>query len=218
MRALPRHVAGLFLAAVVLASPHAASPAWGAPDFASAKAFLLDGVARANAILRAHDAPRAEVAEKLRAELHRGFDVPAIAGFVLGPASRTLTAEQRRRYMSAFEELIVQTFANYVAQFGPRIEGDIHDIIRVTGATPVAGDQLLLHSQINRKGAEWVKVDWRLRERDGRILIVDIMVLGVSQIQVFRSEFASVMNRSGRGVEGLIDALDRQTKALVDAR
>lgn len=193
------------------------APAFAGPDFARAKEFLLDGVIRAGEILKDHRAPRAEMAAKLRAEFRRRFDVPAIAAFVLGPAYRTLTPEQKRRYLHAFEEVIVQTYTGHVFRVGPLVEDDISDIIRVTGSTRVAEDQLMLHSEINRRNANWVKIDWRLREQEGRIKIIDIVVLGISQVQVYRSEFASVMRRNGNGVEGLIQTLVEKSEALRNA-
>jgi len=208
-------VLGLAVLAFLLAAAAGpVRPAEAGPDLASARAFLLDGAERAGAILKAHAAPREAVAAKLRAELHRGFDVPAIASYVLGPASRGLSPETKERYLGAFEELVVQTVANWVYALGPVVEGDIGDVLRVTGATPLEGDQLLLHTRLNHKNADWVKIDWRLREREGRIKIIDVMVLGISQAQLYRAEFASVMRRSGNGVDGLIEALSRKAAAL----
>jgi ABC-type transporter MlaC component len=192
----------------------AAVPVSANPDIARAKQFIADGLLRTAKILRKHDRSRAEIAKDLRVEFRRGFDVPTIGNFVLGPARDQLSAEQKRVYMREFEELIVQTYTNRVIYFGPRVKSDISDIIRFTSHRMVKNDQIILRSQINREGADWVKINWRLRERNGRLAIIDITLLGISQAQLYRSEIAAVIKRNGRGADGLIDALRAKTAQI----
>jgi len=207
-----RPVAVIIVAAAALAG--GALPLSAAPDAEAAKQFIRDGIARTIELLKRKNMPRRQIEARLRAELRAGFDVPTIAGYVLGPLRRGITEDQKRRYLHAFEELIVQTYTNRVFNVQPRIETISPDIIRVTGATPVGADQLMVHSQVNRSGATWVKIDWRLRQRDRQLLIIDIVILGISQAEVYRSEFASVARRNGGGVEGLIRALTEKNAEL----
>lgn len=210
-----RQIAQILLVAAAFAAPvSAVTPAAANPDVARAKQFISDGVLRTAKILRQHDRSRAEIADDLRVEFRRGFDVPTIANFVLGPARDQLTPKQKRLYMREFEELIVQTYTNRVIYFGPRVKSDISDIIRFTSHRMVKKDQIILRSQINREGADWVKINWRLRERNGRLAIIDITLLGISQAQLYRSEIAAVIKRNGRGVDGLIDALRAKTAEI----
>jgi ABC-type transporter MlaC component len=203
-------LAGIVLSLVVVL--FAGEPARAELDAARATAFILDGVVRTNELLKAHKLPREEIAERLRRELRHGFDVPAIAAYVLGPAHARLSDDQRRAYVGEFENLIVHTFTERVRIAGPRVS-DISDAVRVVGASPIGRDRMLVHSKINRTGASWVTIDWLVRERSGRISILDIVVLGISQAEVYRSEFSSVMRRVG-GVDGLIAALRRKNLAL----
>lgn len=189
-------------------------PVDAAPDIAQAQRFVLEGVERASRILRAHEAPRAEIAEKLRAEFRRGFDVQAIANFALGPARAQLSPEQRRQYVKEFEELIVQTYTSRVIHYGPRVTTDISDIIRFTGHTPINDEQVMLHSRVNRKAADWVGIDWRIRSRNDRYAIVDIVILGISQAMLYKSEIGAVVQRNGRGADGLIDALRKKNAEI----
>jgi ABC-type transporter MlaC component len=210
-----RQIAQILLVAVAAAVPlMAAVPVSANPDIARAKQFIADGLLRTAKILRKHDRSRAEIAKDLRVEFRRGFDVPTIGNFVLGPARDQLSAEQKRVYMREFEELIVQTYTNRVIYFGPRVKSDISDIIRFTSHRMVKNDQIILRSQINREGADWVKINWRLRERNGRLAIIDITLLGISQAQLYRSEIAAVIKRNGRGADGLIDALRAKTAQI----
>lgn len=184
------------------------------PDPLKAKNFVLDGVARAIEILKSHELPRPQIAQRLRDELRAGFDVPEMARLILGKTGRQASDQQMARYLHEFEELVVQTYTSRVLAFGPRVKSDIRDIIQVVGTAPVGQNQLVVRSQINRSGAKWVKIDWRIKQREGRLLITDVVILGISQIQLYRSEFSSVMRRSGRGIEGLIAALRKKNEAL----
>jgi phospholipid transport system substrate-binding protein len=207
-----RRIAAAVLGIAILALP--AHPLQAAPDPEKAKQFIVEGIARTIELLKGKNLPRPEIARRLRAELRTGFDVPAIAAFVLGPLRQQMTAEQKGRYLHEFEELIVQTYTNRVFNVRPRIKSISPDIIKVTETIPVGPDQLLVRSEVNRSGAKWVKIDWRLRERDGRLRIVDIIIIGISQAQVYQSEFASVVRRNGGNIEGLIGALKRKNEAL----
>ena len=211
--ALIRRFHSVFPVLLVLAVG-AACPAQATPQPGEARQFILDGVERAIQILRSHHLPRPQIAQRLREELRRGFDVPEMARLILGTARRQATEQQMARYLREFEELVVQTYTSRVLAFGPRVKSDIRDIIKVVDTTPLGGDQLVVRSRINRSGAKWVKIDWRIRRRGKRLLITDVVILGISQIQLYRSEFASVMRRSGRGIEGLIEALRKKNEAL----
>jgi phospholipid transport system substrate-binding protein len=191
-------------------------PAFAAPDPEKARQFILNGVARTIEILKGKGLSRVQIAKRLRKELRTGFDVPTIAGYVLGPLSRQITEDQKRRYLHEFEELIVLTYTNRVFNVRPRIKSISPNIIKVTSTRPIGPDQLLVRSQVNQSGVNWIKIDWRLRERNGRFLILDIMIIGFSQAQVYRDEFASVLRRNGGGVDGLIAALKRKNGALRD--
>jgi ABC-type transporter MlaC component len=203
-------LAGIALSLVVVLC--AGGPTRAELDAAKATAFILDGVVRTNELLKAHNLPREEMAARLRRELHHGFDVPAIAAYVLGPAHVRLTDDQRRAYVREFEDFIVHTLTDRVRIAGPRVS-DIRDAVKVVRASPIGRDRMLVHSKINRTGASWVTIDWLLRERNGKISILDIVVLGISQAEVYRQEFASVMRREG-GVDGLIAALRQKNLAL----
>lgn len=210
----------LFVFCVVLLSiapTGAARPATGI-DIAAAKQFILDGVARTSKLLRAHNEPREVISAKLRAEFRRGFDIPTIANFALGRSRGKLTPAQQEQYERAFEELIVQTYTSRIIHYGPRVKTDISDIIRFTGHTQINDKQVMLHSVVNRKAAEWVKINWRVRRKGDTFAILDITILGISQAVLYRSEIESVVNRNGRGIDGLVEAMRKKNAAIEKGR
>lgn len=204
--------------AVLISLPAFTGLARAEVDVEKAQQFVLDGVARTSKILRAHGQPREVISKRLRAEFRRGFDIPAIANFALGKARGSLKPEQRRLYEREFEELIVQTYTSRIIHYGPRVTTDISDIIRFTGHRRINAHQVLLHSEVNRKGADWVKINWRIRRRKDAYAILDIMILGISQAMLYRSEIESVVSRNGRGVDGLVDTLRKKNKEIRNGR
>ena len=183
-------------------------------DIREAQQFILDGVERTSRLLRAHTEPRDAIAEQLRAEFRRGFDVATIANYALGPARDRLSADQKQAYTREFEELIVQTYTSRILHYGPRVKTDISDIIRFTGHTAINDQQVMLHSRVNRKAADWVGIDWRVRRKQDRFAIIDIVILGISQATLYKSEIGAVIERNGRGVDGLVDALRKKNAQI----
>ena len=55
-----------------------------------------------------------------------------------------------------------------------------------------------------------IRVDYRVRARNDKLQVVDILVEGISLIVTQRSEFASIINRDG--LEGLMSKLRQYTK------
>ena len=159
--------------------------------------------------------PRQDIEQRLREELRSGFDVREIANFALGSLRDNMTADQDRRFLHEFENFIVQTFTQRVFYIQPGGDNIAADILQVTGATPTGPDQIVVHSRINQTGARWVDIEWRLREHEKRLRIIDIIIVGISQAQVYRSEFASVARRNG-GIDGLIEAMRRRNEELRD--
>jgi phospholipid transport system substrate-binding protein len=208
---------GFCLLLSLIATTGTALPATGM-DIAAAKQFILDGVARTSKLLRAHNEPRDEISKKLRAEFRRGFDIPTIANFALGRARGKLTPEQQKRYERAFEDLVVQTYTSRIIHYGPRVKTDISDIIRFTGHTQINDNQVMLHSVVNRKAAEWVKINWRVRRKGDTFAILDITILGISQAVLYRSEIESVVQRNGNGIDGLVDAMQKKNAAIKQGR
>ena len=55
-------------------------------------------------------------------------------------------------------------------------------------------------------------VKWRVKETDGRLRIVDIIIENVSLAQTARSEYTAYIKQSPNGVDGLIKDLRARLK------
>ena len=80
---------------------------------------------------------------------------------------------------------------------------------RVTGSRPFGGETVVT-SQVWTNGNSPVDIDWHVQNRNGRFVVTDVVVGGVSMKTTQRSEFASIIQRNGGQPDSLIAALRQQ--------
>ena len=145
-------------------------------------------------------------AEKLRHMMVQDIDIPPIAPFVLGRYWRGATERQREAYVAAYSDYILRTYAAKIGGGGAAV--DRFDVIK----TQVHGTKdFLVYCVVARAGGEPLRLVWRLRQRDGRYRIIDMMVEGVSLVQTQRQEFVSFIRANGGSVDKLIAELRQRT-------
>lgn len=145
--------------------------------------------------------------QEFRRLLRKGFAIDGIAKFVLGRYWRSLDAEQRRRYLQVFQELIIRTYAARFWEYNGVT-------FRVTGERPDGASGRLVESEVKKTEGPPLNVQWRVRQSSEGLKIVDVMVEGVSMAVTQRSEFAAVVQQHGGNVEGLIEDLEVKVRQL----
>ena len=135
---------------------------------------------------------------QFRELLSAGFDMPFIARFVLGKYWRKSTPQQRADYQTLFTEFILQSYSR-------RMGGFSGETFTVSGARAAGKKDVLVRTQIDRAGGLQIKAEWRVRPKDGRYRIIDIMVEGVSMAVTQRSEFNAVVRQ--HDMQGLLQTL-----------
>lgn len=197
----------LLMSAAVLALG-AIPPAAGAIEPEAAKTFINSLANDAIQLMARKDLPNPERTQKFRELFNRGFDVMAIGRFVLGRYWRDATEAEQAEYLRLFEDLIVATYAGRFSEYSG-------ETLTVLDGRSDEDRYLLVTSQINRgDGNPPIRIDWRIADSRGSPKIVDVVVEGVSMSITQRSEFASVIQRGGGKVQGLIVALRNKTKSL----
>ena len=134
-----------------------------------------------------------------RKVLDEGFDLALIGRYAMGRYWRRATQEQRSEYIKLFKDFIVVT---YIARLG-EYSGET---LRVVNSRRDDQDTIVT-SEIVMEGRPSIRVDWRVRNdaSDGsETKIIDVIVEGISMLLTQRDEFASVIQRSGGNVEGLL--------------
>jgi phospholipid transport system substrate-binding protein len=158
---------------------------------------------RALEVLGKNATPAQRVA-KFHELFREDFDVPGIARFVLGRYWKTATPEQQEEFVRLFEDYIALVYSNQLAAYSG-------ENLKVTGSRTSAEGAVVASEIIRPSGAPPVKVDWHLTDRNGAYKISDVTVDGISMAVTQRSEFASVIQRNGGQVAGLIAQLREKT-------
>jgi phospholipid transport system substrate-binding protein len=142
-----------------------------------------------------------ERVSRFRTLFVKGFDIPAIARFVLGRYWRLATPEQQQEFMTLFENMIVQTYANRFREYSGQQ-------LKVTGAREEGDGRALVSSEIVQpNGGQPIRIDWRVAKGPDGDKIYDVIVAGVSMSVTEQQDFGSVIQRQGNGVDGLLAQL-----------
>jgi len=136
--------------------------------------------------------------------LSSSFDMDTIARFSLGTYWNTATPAQKKQYSDLFRKMVVNVYAERFKDYnGQKFE--------VKSARPVgSSDALVTSNIIPVDGGDPVQVDWRVRNKNGEMKIVDVLVAGVSMSVTQRSDFSSVIQQGGGKVDVLIDYLKKK--------
>lgn len=161
---------------------------------------------RALAVLGKNATPAQRVA-RFHELFREDFDVPGIARFVLGRYWQTSTPEQQEEFVRLFEDYIALVYSAQLAAYAG-------ETLRVIGSRPDPQGAIVTSEIIRPTSAPPVKVEWRLTDRNGTYKISDVAVEGISMAVTQRSEFASVIQRNGGQVAGLIAQLREKTAAV----
>lgn len=143
--------------------------------------------------------------ESFRRLLEENYDMETIGRFTLGRYWKVATPQQRTEYQKLFKKRVVdvysQRFNNYKGQK-----------FEVVSSRPEGESDTLVRSLIvPADGSSDIAVDWRVRYKDGRYRVVDVVVEGVSMSVTQRSDFAAVIQQGGGDVQALIDHLKQKT-------
>jgi phospholipid transport system substrate-binding protein len=186
---------------LLAAAPVAAAPPLVNP--ADAVAFMNNLWNRAVAVLNSKADPGIREA-RFRELFQSDFDCPGIARFVLGRYWRTASEEEQREFIKLFEDYVVFVYTARLSNFGG-------ETMKVRGSRS-DGDGVIVSTDVaSPGGAPQMRIDWRLVTNNGAYKINDVIVEGVSMAVTQRSEFASVVQRNGGQVRGLIAMMREKT-------
>lgn len=126
-------------------------------------------------------------------------DLPTIAQSVLGPPARGATPGQ----IAAFAE----AFQGYMARkYGRRFREFVGGTVTVTGAQDT-GRYVEVLSSVSIPGQGPFEVRFRVWDRSGKPLFIDLLIEGVSLVISERSEIGSLLDRNGGSIDATTAAL-----------
>jgi phospholipid transport system substrate-binding protein len=107
-------------------------------------------------------------------------------------------AGRKRAWKAAlFEGYIVCIYSQRFAQYRG-------ETLKVTGNRSAPQGAIVTSEIVRPEGGPPIKVEWRLGTRDGLYKVSDFIIDGVSMGASERTEFASLIQRSGGQVQGIL--------------
>lgn len=144
---------------------------------------------------------RAELAPTLESS----FDLEFMARLAIGRGWRQLGDEERARWLGAFKELSLATYA-------ARFDGFSGQRFETEGVEEASHDTKLVKTRIVLTDDDPVEIDYRVRSNGHGWRIIDVYLNGtVSEVALRRSEFSAVLERHG------FDALVAQLEEKIES-
>lgn len=135
------------------------------------------------------------------------FDFTAMTQSALGRYWRRATPDQQAKVTNEFKELLVRTYA--VALLG--YSGQTIEYLPVRTST-VDTDVMIPTRIATGTGGPPVPINYRMHLVDGKWLVYDVVIDGISLVTNYRSTFASTVR--SRGIDGLIQQLAERNQQL----
>jgi phospholipid transport system substrate-binding protein len=182
------------------------------PEAAAAdpNVFMRELWSRATEIL-GKKTPQAQKLAQFRELFQSDFDGPGIARFVLGRYWRSASPEEQQEFLRLFEDYVVFVYGTRLSSFNG-------ETFKIRGSHSGEGGTIVSTDILSPGGEAPIKVDWRLVTDNGALKINDVTIEGISMMVTQRSEFASVIQRHGGQVSGLLALMREKTKTASAAQ
>ena len=136
------------------------------------------------------------------------FDTQYAGRLVLGRHNRSVTPEQRERFIQAFYEFLVRSYADSVLKF----RKDRIQVLPVSAEKLKNSKRVVVRTRMSMDDGTVVSVDYSLHMTPKGWRIYDVRIQGVSYVRTYRSQFDQEI--SARGIEAVIARLESDAKAL----
>ena len=172
----------------------------------AARQLVIQTSERMLAALKANHAQIQAHPDKIYPLVHQivlpHFDFQTMSQWVLGSYWRTAKPAQRTRFVTAFRDLLIRTYASSLAQYT-----DQRVVYLPLHAEPKASD-VTVRTEIEQRGGPPIPVDYRMHVKDGGWKVYDVTIDNVSLVTNYRSTFAAEIRR--HGLDALIKRLSAQ--------
>ena len=170
-----------------------------------AEAFVMDVSNQVIEILNLTTAKEKE--DEFRVLLNNKANLKRIAAFTLGKYRHQLSPTELQEFQSLFETMITKVYANRLGSYEDQK-------IVVLGSEKKKKDYLVETELRFNDGSDPIAIVWRLRqEKDGRITLFDLRVLGIWMALEQRETFLSILKNNNEDFNVLLDNLRQQISA-----
>jgi phospholipid transport system substrate-binding protein len=133
-------------------------------------------------------------------------DFERMARWVMGKYWHRASAQQRSEFSNEFKWLLIRTYATAVQGTSPE------NIVYLPARKSTSPDRAVVRTEVHAAGAEVVPIHYYMRMREGRWLVYDVKIEGISLLTNYRVSFSAEIRHSG--VQALIDHLKQKNQQL----
>ncbi len=179
----------------------------GAADnhIAASVDFIRDLANQAISMLSNPSLNKADRRQKFRNLFAESFAVKGIGLYVLGRYRKRATDAELSEYLTLFEDVIVNTWADRFTEYaGQKFE--VNGAVD-TPSSSKAEMAALVRSTFFTDPSSPVEIEWRVATNGKIYKVVDVKVSGLSLAKTQQDEFGAVIRAGGNKVGVLIDKL-----------
>ncbi len=172
-----------------------------------AKGFVDDLSWQISVIIGDGGVSDVEKIQRLRVLFARDFDIETISRITLGRHWHRATERQRKEYVNAFEAYMVNTYAS-------RLVGLSALQMKVADSRVLSRKDVLITSTVVRPASQQgLRIGWRVRRKDERFQVVDVVIDGISMAITQRAEFGSLIRTKAGKLDALVSILRNKRAA-----
>jgi phospholipid transport system substrate-binding protein len=160
-------------------------------------------VAEVLEVLRNEDLVLAQKRTRIENIAYERFDFQTISKLVLARNWRRMSAQQRTDFEAEFKRHLSVTYGDSLDRYG-------NESVEVTDTRAETNGDVTVRSRILGRG-DPISVDYRMRGRQGRWSVIDVIIENVSLLSNFRSQTQEVIQ--AEGPDGLIRMLREKNEA-----
>jgi hopanoid biosynthesis associated membrane protein HpnM len=124
--------------------------------------------------------------KRLAPAVEESHDLPGIAQFAAGRYWEKISEQQRIAYVDAFAKMSIATYAY-------RFDDYSGESFKAVSEEGTGKSDALVHTLFSKANGENIHFDYVLRRKDGVWRIINIIVDGVSDLAIKRSEYGNIL-------------------------
>ena len=144
--------------------------------------------------------------ERIAEVVFMQFNMQRMAKLSLGRGWRDLDTAQRDHFVEDFRKLLAKSYVATIDGYAGEKISYIKEIIK--------GDKAEVRTLVIGSGKE-IPLNYKLKLKDGRWLIYDVIIENVSLVRNYRSQFIPIIKKSGYA--GLVKQIEKKI-ALAEAK
>ena len=182
-----------------------------ADDVEAAKRLIGEAVAEAKQTFAGRTLARPDRMARLHAMVAKFTESTILSEDILGRHWTKASAEERSSFVALLTDCAQESWSSQLV--------DLPDQLRIdfTTSEPTPDGRIVVHSLVVVPG-DTIAVDWTIKEAaDGRPVVTDVAVDGMSVIQTMKDDFLSFIRANGGKIQALLDALRKKVASFQTA-